>query len=85
MKDGRKPEYPEKTPGYELQKRPHTNHITKSLKRSLGTKCDNRMTAGIHWPHQHLGCFRGADMSQAFRFDLDSFLILSPCSSLEVI
>ena len=24
MKDGRKPEYPEKTPGDELQKMPHT-------------------------------------------------------------
>ena len=24
MKEGRKPEYPEKTPGYELQKIPHT-------------------------------------------------------------
>ena len=25
MKEGRKPEYPEKTPGDELQKMPHTN------------------------------------------------------------
>ena len=24
MKEGRKPEYPEKTPGHELQKMPHT-------------------------------------------------------------
>ena len=26
MKEGRKPEYPEKTPGDELQKMPHTIH-----------------------------------------------------------
>ena len=28
MKEGRKPEYPEKTPGDELQKMPHTKALT---------------------------------------------------------
>ena len=33
MKEGRKPEYPEKTPGDELQKMPHTIPEDSSPKR----------------------------------------------------
>ena len=33
MKEGRKPEYPEKTPGDELQKMPHTTAEDSSPKR----------------------------------------------------
>ena len=33
MKEGRKPEYPEKTPGNELQKMPHTTADDSSPKR----------------------------------------------------
>ena len=33
MKEGRKPEYPEKTPGDELQKMPHTDRRLKPQAR----------------------------------------------------
>ena len=33
MKEGRKPEYPDKTPGDELQKMPHTKPKDSSPKR----------------------------------------------------
>ena len=32
MKEGRKPDYPEKTPGDELQKMPHTSENTRKFK-----------------------------------------------------
>ena len=36
MKEGRKPEYPEKTPGDELQKMPHTNKRESNPRNSIG-------------------------------------------------
>ena len=40
MKEGRKPEYPEKTPGDELQKMPHTRAPSKTLTRAIALVAD---------------------------------------------